>query len=117
MNAAAPRKYIQHGKCMILFTHGDKGKQDNYPLLMATERPEMFGATAHREIHVGHTHQLRIKEHMGVRVRVTPSLSAADAWHSELHFVGNKRAAEAFVWSPTEGLVAQATYTVPEDRE
>ncbi len=100
---------------MLMFTHGDKGKQENYPLLMATEMPEMFGATVHREVHVGHLHQLRVRELMGVRVRVIPSLSAADSWHSDMQFVGNKRAAEAFVWCPKEGLVAQATYTVPMD--
>jgi len=116
LNAPSPRKYIQHGKCMILFAHGDKGKQDNYPLLMATERPQMFGETVHREAHLGHRHILQVKEHMGVRVRIIPSLSAPDAWHSEQGFVGSKRGAEGFVWNPEEGLVSLATYTVREPR-
>jgi len=116
LNAPSPRKYLQHGKVMLLFTHGDKGKKDNLPLLMATEQPEMFGATVHREAHVGHTHQLEVRELMGVRVRVTSSLSAPDAWHSENHFVGNKRSAEALVWHPHEGLVSLATYTVSGDQ-
>lgn len=115
LNAPTPRKYLQHGKVMILWTHGDKGRKDNYPLLMATERPEMFGATKFREIHCGHLHQLQVKEMMGVRVRISPSLTSADAWHSENHLIGNQRAAEAFVWSPSEGLVSIATYTVRED--
>ena len=116
MNAPAPRKYLEHGKVMLLFTHGDKGKQDNYPLLMATEQPEMFGRTVHREIHIGHLHQLRVSEKMGVKVRISPSLCAPDAWHSANHFVGNARAAEAYVWHPNEGLVSIAVYTVGQER-
>jgi hypothetical protein len=112
-NAPTPRKYVHFGAVMLLLTHGDKGRRENYPLLMATEQPEMFGQTRHREAHTGHLHQLRVQEHMGVRVRIAPSLTAPDAWHSEHHFVGNQRAAEAFVWHKDEGLVGTACYTVP----
>lgn len=115
LNAPTPRKYIEHGKVMLMFTHGDKGRKDNYPLLMATEQPEMFGRTKFREAHTGHLHQLQVKEQMGVRVRISPALCAPDAWHSEYHLVGNQRAAEAFVWSPTDGLVSLAVYTVPDE--
>ena len=116
LNAPAPRKYLQHGKVMLMWTHGNAGKLANLPLLMATEHPEMFGATVYREAHTGDKHQLRVQEHMGVRVRISPALCSSDAWHSENHFVGNQRAAEAFVWSPDEGLVSIATYTVQEAR-
>jgi hypothetical protein len=115
LNLPTPRKYIEFGKCMLMFTHGDKGKKDNYPLLMATEQPEMFGRTKFRECHTGHLHQLQVKELMGVRTRISPALCAPDAWHSEHHFVGNQRAAEAFVWHPEEGLVSLAVYTVPSE--
>ena len=115
MNSPAPRKYYQHGKVMLMFTHGDKGKKDNYPLLMATEKPAMFGVTRFRETHTGHLHKTKLDEQMGVRVRISPALCSADAWHSENHFVGNKRSAEAYVWHPEEGLVSQAVFTVPEE--
>lgn len=117
LNQPTPRKYLQHGRVMLMWTHGEKGKKDNYPLLMATERPEMFGATRFRECHTAHLHQLQVKETMGVRTRVLSALCPPDAYHSENHFVGNQRAAEAFVWSPVEGLVSIATYTVQEDSE
>lgn len=116
-NSPSPRKYVHFGQVMLLFTHGDKGKRENYPLLMATEKPEMFGATKHREAHTGHLHQVRVQEHMGVKVRISPALCPPDAWHSEMHLVGNARAAEAFVWSKTDGLVSLATYTVPQPRD
>lgn len=112
-NAPTSRKYHQFGTTMLMFTHGDKGRRDDYPLLMATERPEMFGATIHREAHTGHLHTTRLQEHHGVRVRISPALCPPDAWHAENGFVGNARAAQAFVWHETEGLISLATYTVP----
>lgn len=112
-NAPTQRKYYEHGKVMLLFTHGDKGKRSDYPLLMATEEPEMFGRTAYREIHTGHFHQTKVEEKHGIRVRILPSLTSEDAWHSDNHYTGNIRASEAFVWHPSMGLVGTALYTVP----
>jgi hypothetical protein len=114
-NAPTSRKYVQFGRVMLLLTHGDKGKRTDYPLLMATEKPAMFGATLHREAHTGHLHQTRVQEHHGVKVRISPALCSADAWHAEHAFVGNARAAEAFVWHAEEGLVSLALYTVPAE--
>lgn len=116
MNDPVPRKYISYGKNLILYTHGDKGRRANLPLLMATERPELFGAARFREAHVGHTHETKVEERMGVRVRVSPALCSPDAWHSDHLFVGNVRGAEAFVWSKEDGIVAMAIHSVKESR-
>jgi hypothetical protein len=116
-NEPRQRKYHQFGKVMLMFTHGDKGKRPNYPLVMATEQPDMWGATVHREAHTGHLHQLRVEELHGVKVRISPALCPTDAWHAEHMFTGNARAAEAFVWHRDEGMVGTALYTVPKDRE
>jgi len=116
-NEPRNRKYFQFGQVMLMFTHGDKGKRLNYPLVMATEQPQMFGSTTHREAHTGHLHQMRVEESHGVKVRISPALCPADAWHAENMFTGNARAAEAFVWSKDEGLVGTAIYTVPRSAE
>lgn len=113
-NEPTLRKYFEWGAAMVLFTHGDKGKPPNYPLLMAREQPDMWARTRYREVHTGHLHQTRVQEFHGVRVRILPSLCAADAWHSENMFVGNLRSSEAFVWNKTEGLISTAMWTVPE---
>lgn len=109
----SPRYYKFHefGKAMILFTHGDKGKRKEYPLLMATEEPEMFGRTSFREAHTGHNHTDKVEEFHGVKVRRLPSLGPADAWHASNGFVGNLRSSEAFMWNKTEGLVGTSIYT------
>jgi hypothetical protein len=105
------RKYIHWGSCGLMLTHGDLGRRQDFPLLFATEKPEIFGNTVHREIHTGHLHMTKTEEFHGVRVRILPSLSPADTWHSENGFVGNLRNAEAYVWSKEEGLIAQFIYS------
>lgn len=114
-NAPTQRKYFQHGLVMLLFTHGDKGKAKDYPLLMATEQPRMFGETVYREAHTAHRHHTQLDEHHGVRVRMLPALCPPDAWHSEQTHVGAQRSAEAYVWDAVEGQIASATYTVPRE--
>lgn len=106
------RKYYQFGKVMLMFAHGNKGKLTDYPLVMATEQPEMFGSTRFREAHTGDKHQTKTQELHGVRVRILPALCGTDAWHSEHMFVGNQRCAEAFIWNKEEGLIGTALYTV-----
>ncbi len=106
-NAPTYRKYFQWGKCGLLLTHGDKGKRADFPLLFATERPDIFGGTTFREVHTGHYHQTKTEEFHGVRVRIIPSLSAADQWHSENGFTGQQRVAESYVFNTEQGLIAQ----------
>jgi len=112
LNDPTYRKYFEFGKNMILFTHGDKGKKDDYPLLMATEQSEMFGRTIFREVHCGHTHETKMSELHGVRVRVLPALCPADAWHAENGYVGNLRNAEAYIWNRNEGLLGSAIFNL-----
>lgn len=112
-NAPTMRKYHQFGKVMLMFTHGNKGKLQDYPLLMAAEQPKMFGETLHREAHTGDKHHLKVQEYRGIKVRISPALCPPDAWHAEHQFVGSARSAEAFVWQREEGLIGTAYYTVP----
>jgi hypothetical protein len=108
-NSPSLRKYHQWGKVGLLFVHGDLGKREDMPLLFATENPRMFGETSFREIHTGHNHSTRTQEFHGVRVRILSSLSTADEYHASNGYTGNLRTAESFVWSKTEGLIAQFT--------
>jgi hypothetical protein len=82
---------------------------------MATEQPELWGRSRHREYHLGHWHAKRHKmfvptdDQSGVLVRIIPSLCPADAWHASMGYSG-KLAAEAYYWDPTEGCVATFTH-------
>ena len=104
-NRPRTRKYHQFGKVLLGFTHGDKGKKTDYPLIMATEEPVLFGSSKYREIHTGHLHKSQLDEQHGVRVRILPALCPADDWHSQNGFVGNIRSAEAYIWDREEGLI------------
>lgn len=110
-NSPKYHKYHRFGQVMIMYTHGDKGKRKNFPLMMATEQPEMFGATKFREVHTGHRHTLEVEEQHGIRVRTMSALCPPDSWHAENGYVGNLRSAEAFIWHKDEGLIGTAIYT------
>jgi len=101
----APRKYVQHGNSMIMFSHLNDEKASDIPLIMATEQPAMWASSIYREAHGGHWHSKMMTETKGVRVRIIPSLCDTDDWHSRKGYVGNIKSAEAFLWSSTEGMV------------
>jgi hypothetical protein len=105
------RKYHRFGNVLLMLTHGDKGKKNEYPILMATECSKDFGETKFREAHIGHIHQTRLEEKYGVRVRTLSSLCEPDDWHSLNGFVGNIRSAEGFIWNRNEGLIGTVIYT------
>lgn len=106
------RKYFRFGVNMLMFTHGNCGKLEQYDKTMAAEQPRLWGQTLWREAHTGDKHHRRVIELKGATVRVLPSLRPPDAWTSENHFVGSIRAAEAFVWHRKRGLMATATHSI-----
>lgn len=110
-NRPCPRKYHVFGNVLVGYTHGDKGKLNDLPLLMATEMREVYGITKFHEWHTGHIHTLRVNELHGIRVRTLPALCSPDSWHAENGYVGNLRSSEAFVWDRTEGLIGTVIYT------
>lgn len=114
-NLPSSRKYHRYGNTLIGYAHGDKAKNKNLPLLMATEARLEFGLTKFHEWHTGHTHQTRTEEFNGIRVRVLPALCPPDAWHAEMGFVGNLRSSEAFVWDAEQGLIGIVIYTDSDD--
>lgn len=111
-NAPTQRKYYTFGTNLILFTHGDEEKHSNLPLIMATEMKEAWAKTTCREIHLGHYHQHKSMEMNGVRLRVISSLAASDSWSTSKGYVGNLRAAEAFLFDEKDGLIAQYYHNV-----
>jgi predicted phosphodiesterase len=110
-NAPSTRKYVEFGENLILFSHGNEEKQTDLPLLMATEHPS-FSKCKYRTAHLGHLHQDWLREYKGVKVRILPSLCAADAWHSKKGYIGNRRSAMGFLYDPVYGEVANYYYNI-----
>jgi|TARA_R110000822_G_scaffold78049_6_gene187066 hypothetical protein len=103
-NSLNSRKYYEYGINMIMFTHGDKEKAQELPLLIATEQPEMWSRSKVREVHCGHKHKEMLNEYMGTKVRFIPSICANDAWHKTQGYVGTLRCGQAFIWNKNRGL-------------
>ena len=101
-NSYDSRKYYRYGKNMLMFTHGDKEKPANMPLLMATEQPLMFAQCPYREVHCGHQHREIVNTYQGVKVRFLPSICTNDAWHKTMGY-NAPREAQAYIWNKEKG--------------
>tara|TARA_R100001591_G_scaffold115293_1_gene130640 strand:+ start:508 stop:1659 length:1152 start_codon:yes stop_codon:yes gene_type:complete len=102
-NSYSSRKYYEYGQNMLMFTHGDKEKPADMPLIMATEKPEMFARTSHREVHCGHLHKEMVNEYRGIKVRFIPSICPNDEWHKQMGYEA-KRTGQAYIWNKFKGL-------------
>jgi hypothetical protein len=115
-NSPRQRKYVRFHRNLIGFTHGNNEKHFDLPLLLATEDPEGWSQSRHREFHLGHFHSRKHKmfvpsfERAGVLVRLLPSLCPPDAWHAAMGY-NAKLAAEALYYDPNEGCVATFTHS------
>lgn len=98
-------KFWQFGYNMVMATHGNEIKQKELPLMMATTMRKMFGETKYNEVHLGHLHQTSLFENYGIRVRIIPSLTAPDWWHSQHGYTNQVRAGQGFVWNKSNGLI------------
>jgi len=74
------RHYIEHGKCLIGVTHGDKTKDPSLPGIMATEMPEAWGRTKFRHFWRGHHHHDSVLELNGCKVEQFRTLAPGDAY-------------------------------------
>jgi hypothetical protein len=115
-NSPRQRKYFRYHGNLIGFTHGHNEKHFDLPLLLATEQPEGWAASRHREFHLGHFHSRKHKmfvpsfDRAGVLVRILPSLCPPDAWHSAMGY-NARLAAEALYFDPEQGCVANFTHS------
>jgi len=102
-NSHSSRKYVEYGVNMIMFTHGDKEKPQDMPLIMATEQPEMFARSIFREAHCGHLHKEMVNEYRGIKVRFIPSICPSDEWHKLMGYEA-ARAGQAYIWNKKTGF-------------
>ena len=119
----AHRKYTSFGNNLLSFSHGDGAKIADTPLLMATERPEMWSNSVHRYIYLHHIHHKQTnkfmisgKDFIGVTAEYLRSPSASDAWHAKKGYRSPK-AVEAFIHSYDNGQVARLTHYVDSEQK
>lgn len=119
-NGASPRKYYVFGNVLLGFTHGSEEKEASLPLIMAndTASKKHWSNTKFHEWHVGHIHRKRnvkysvldknreLNEDLGVTIRYLSSLTGTEEWHHKKGFIGQVKAADAFIWNDEYGYVA-----------
>ncbi len=72
--------FYRFGSVLIGATHGDKTKHETLGQVMATDRPQDWGATKHRYWYTGHVHHQTVKEFPGVVCESFRTLAAKDAY-------------------------------------
>lgn len=84
--------YHQHGEVMLAATHGHEAKLRDMPQIMASRRPEMWGATRYRFAHGFHVHHKSgfITEGGGVVCESHQAPIPQDAWHYGAGFVSGR---------------------------
>ena len=78
--------YYRFGKCLIGVNHGDKVKPESLGQIMATDRPEEWGATVHRAWYTGHVHTRRVFEVPGCLIESFRTLAGRDAWTASMGY-------------------------------
>lgn len=101
-----PRKYYQYGSNLLGYTHGDKEKPQDLPLIMAVEQPVLFGICPHRYFKIGHVHHAILKDYQGVEIETLPSLSRVDRWH-KVHGYLSKPKALVSIYDKEDGKIGQ----------
>lgn len=116
-NTISTRKYYTYGENLIGFTHGDKEKHSDLPLIMAQEVPKKWAESKTREWHLGHFHRektikyVSIDSAIGVKIRILPSLSGTDDWHYEKGYISNPEA-QALIYDKEEGFEALYNFKI-----
>lgn len=107
------RQYLEHGKVLLGYTHGDNVKPQLLASNMPVEAPKAWARTQFRRWRTGHVHNQITKEFPGVVVETLGTLAAPDAYaHTMgLHAV---RALTAFLWSAQWGLRARLERSAAE---
>lgn len=96
-------KFYTYGVNMIMYEHGEI-KAADYPLIMATEQPQMFANATCREVHTGHWHKEMVNEYRGVKVRFQPSIAPTSDWEKRMGYRAF-RTAQALKFCKDSGLI------------
>ena len=73
--------YIEYGKVLLGFSHGDGPKEADLIPIMACDMREAWGRTDTHIFHRGHFHHDRVIEVPGGKVETHETLATADLWH------------------------------------
>lgn len=110
IDSPLPYYVYQHGKTLLAFHHGHLKKNDQLPILFASQFPKVWGETSYRYAHTGHRHHAEEKEHSGMTVIQHPTLAGRDAYAARGGWIA-ERAASAITYHSEFGQVGRVTVT------
>lgn len=110
IDSELPYYVYQHGSTMICWHHGHLRKNDQLPILFASQYPKIWGATTKRYAHTGHRHHVEEREHSGMTVIQHSTLAQRDAYASRGGWM-SERQCTAITYHSEFGQVARNTVT------
>lgn len=110
IDSELPYYVYQHGQTMLAWHHGHLKKNDQLPILFASQFPAMWGSTSKRYAHCGHRHHVEEKEHSGMKVIQHSTLAQRDAYASRGGWM-SERECTAITYHNQWGQVARNTIT------
>jgi hypothetical protein len=104
------RKAFRYGLNLVGTTHGDGAKNQDLPLLMATEFPIDWSLTKHRYVYTHHVHHKTSTDFIGCTVESLRSPSGTDSWHHIKGYQHAPKAIEGFLHHKINGQVARLSH-------
>lgn len=105
-----PYYVYQHGQTMLAWHHGHLKKNDQLPILFASQFHNMWGKTVKRYCHTGHRHHFDEKEHSGMYVVQHSTMAARDAYAARGGWM-SERNMKAITYHKKFGEVGRITVT------
>lgn len=100
------RQTFLYGKSLITFVHGDEGNVKDYPAIIASENPELWGKSKWRFVFTGHLHTEReLPVFSDITVYRMPSLASSDEWHMRKGYKSRK-ALIGYIIDKERGVIA-----------
>ena len=95
------------GRTLLGFTHGHTVKREQLPMIMATDQPQLWGASVQRVWHTGHIHHKTLMESIGCIVESHAAPTPADKWHNDSGY--RSRRSMTSITYDTTGEIARNT--------
>lgn len=105
-----PYYVYKHGETMLAWHHGHLKKNDQLPILFASQFHDMWGKTVKRYCHTGHRHHFDEKEHSGMYVVQHSTIAARDAYAARGGWM-SERNMKAITYHKKFGEVGRITVT------
>jgi hypothetical protein len=102
---------VQYGRNLVAVSHGDKGRPEALPGLVAANYPEAWGATTRRHAYTGHVHKDRWIDLPGMTVEFLRSLTPDSAWMKTWHHTPHDLKCDT--WDRERGIIERTIEAAP----